>query len=105
MNENLAEQINTIIDFSVTAFLYVYMICCFALVKLLIKQRGTFFQWCYALGALSFCGWVIWATPLKTLLIASIFVISGVPFYLYKRNQFKNKSEENACSLVAEGVA
>ncbi len=103
MNENLAQQINTIIDFSVTAFLYVYMICCFALVKLLFKQKGTFFQWCYALGALGFCGWVIWATPLKTLLIASVFVISGVPFYLYQRYK-KNESNNAEMNAALEGA-
>lgn len=105
MNENLAQQINTIIDFSVTAFLFVYMICTLALVKLLFKQKGTFFQWIYALGALSFCGWVIWATPIKTLLIASLFVISGVPFYLYQRFKKSETDNANMDEIALEGTA
>ncbi|MBS0286496.1 MAG: amino acid permease [Proteobacteria bacterium] len=99
MNESLTQSINIIIDYSVTAFLFVYMICTLALLKLLFQQKGSFLQWTYTLGALSFCGWIIYETPLKTILVSSAFVLSGIPFYFYQRKQ-KNLHHSNYAPLL-----
>ncbi len=90
-NENLSQQINTIIDFSVTAFLFVYFICCLVYLKILLQQKNkaSFWQWLSVLLALAFCGWVITATPLKTVAISSLFVLSGLPIYLVYRQKIK----------------
>lgn len=87
MSDSLAQQINAIIDFSVAAFLFVYAICCLAYVKLLWQERNktSLWQWLYGVGALAFCVVVIVATPMKTLLFSSLFVVSGVPIYYYRR--------------------
>ncbi len=89
LNENIAQQINTIIDFSVICFLFVYVICCGSLLKLLAKQQSKDWKiWLYSLCALSFCAWVISATPLKTIAVASLFVLSGIPIYFMQRRKF-----------------
>ncbi|MFI4937528.1 MAG: APC family permease [Candidatus Berkiellales bacterium] len=89
LDEHLAKQINMIIDFSVTAFVFVYLLCCLSFLKLLYQQKLNALkrEWIYGLTALSFCGWVIASTPLKTLLIAGLFVASGIPIYWLQRRK------------------
>lgn len=88
MSDSLAEQVNAIIDFSVAAFLFVYAICCLALVKILWQnqQGSSIWQWVYSVGGLLFCVVVIVATPITTLLFSSVFVLSGLPIYWHRRN-------------------
>lgn len=91
LNENLAQQINSVIDYSVTAFLFVYGMCCLAFLKQLWQQKDKvpFIHWAYGLLALGFCVWVISATPAKTLLTAGAFVALGIPLYVYQKNRFQ----------------
>ncbi|RZI46751.1 APC family permease [Candidatus Finniella inopinata] len=87
-SHSLNHQITAIIDFSVVAFLFVYLMCGLAHVKVLRKQACcSVYKWVYTCVAIGFCLWVLYETPLKTLIIASLFVISGVPAYAlwYKR--------------------
>lgn len=92
LNHNLATQINTIIDISVTAFLFVYLISVCSLIKILLKQsepiRMT--QWLYIIGAFVFCGWTISMASWTTLAIASLFIVSGVPVYIWQKRVQKN---------------
>lgn len=90
---SLGQQITAIIDFSVVAFLFVYLMCCLAYIKTLNQQgQQPLYVWVYTAVALGFCGWVLFETPLRTIAIASLFTISGMPAYLlwYKR-QTKNR--------------
>ena len=90
-SDSLAKQIIAIIDFSVVAFLFVYLICSVGFLKLFMQQqaRVAIRYWIIGLMAIGFCGWVIYETPLKTLGIASLFVLSGLPVYLlwYRRKK------------------
>lgn len=83
----LASQINVIIDVSATTFLFVYGMCCLAFFKYLIQQKHDFFSLlllcCYGGVALSFCAWVLLSTSLYTLAMASLFILSGIPFFLW----------------------
>lgn len=85
VHENIATQLRTIIDFSVIAFLFVYAICCASFFKLLFARnhRASLIipRLIYGMFALGFCAWVIYDTPLSTLGIASLFTLSGLPFY------------------------
>ncbi len=81
MNNNIAKQLTDIIDFSVVAFLFVYMICVLAYLKTLIKEKAKYYHWIYALGALFFCSWIIYQTPLLTIGTSLIFTLSGLPVY------------------------
>lgn len=83
MNVNIAQQITNIIDFSVVAFVFVYMMCVLAYCKLLITQRMPWYHWSYTGGALLFCGWIILQTSAMTLGIAALFVLSGIPVYWF----------------------
>jgi len=85
-SQSLASQVLTIIDFSVTAFLFVYGICCLAFFKLLLQKNerglGLLRSLIYGCIAFAFCAWVIYETSLYTILVASLFTLSGVPLYL-----------------------
>lgn len=86
-NKNLATQINTIIDFSVTAFLFVYLSCAIAFLKLKIQEKSlSLFQALYGGLSILFCGWVIYETPILTLLLATLFVFSGLPMYFLRKH-------------------
>jgi APA family basic amino acid/polyamine antiporter len=84
-NENMVEQIINIIDYSVPVFLFVYLICGFAAVRLFIQKRLkiNLFQWLSILISIVFCFWAIYETPAQSLVIASLFVLSGLPIYLF----------------------
>lgn len=83
MNINIAQQITAIIDFSVVAFLFVYLICVLAYMKLLFQSQGSWYHWLYSLAAALFCLWVISQTSIVTLSIAALFVVSGLPMYWF----------------------
>jgi len=86
-NQSLASQVLTIIDFSVTSFLFVYALSCLAFFKILLQRKEALSEkigsFIYGIVALLFCCWVIYETPLNTILIASLFTLSGVLPYIY----------------------
>lgn len=90
-HESLMEKINTIIDLSVVSFLFVYIICCLAYLKLLHHEQKnpTLWQWLCGIVSFGFCGWIITSTPASTLVLSSLFVLSGVPFYIFGRKNLK----------------
>lgn len=92
-SENISKQIVSIIDFSVTAFLFVYLVCSFAhIAQIKSTERFKLVHYLYGFVAISFCLWIIFETPMQTLAIASLFVISGLPVYLlWYRPQAKNR--------------
>ena len=81
-NDNFAARINSIIDISVTSFLFVYLICSIGFLKIMLKGERVN-PWLFLVGLIAavFCSWVIYETQLKTLLIASLFTVSGLPLY------------------------
>lgn len=83
MNANIAQQITSIVDFSVVAFLFVYLMCVLAYFKVLLTQKLAWYHWLYSLGALVFCTWIISQTPVLTLGVSSLFIVSGVPVYWF----------------------
>ncbi|AAW70636.1 amino acid permease [Wolbachia endosymbiont of Brugia malayi] len=81
-NNNFAQQITSIIDFSVVSFLFVYLACSLAFLKVVIKERN-YHKLLTGSIATTFCCWVILETSINTLLIASLFTTSGIPLYLF----------------------
>lgn len=83
-NENLVAQINTIIDFSVTAFLFVYLLCVLSFFKHVRKfsENSILYKVCALISA-AFCFWVIMETSWYTIAIASLFSATGIPVYFY----------------------
>lgn len=95
MDTSWSKQVNSIIDFSVTSFLFVYTICCLALIKILLKrdEKGKKAEqghkklvW-VSLFALLFCLAVIFTTSMPILLFSLIFPLSGLPIYLFWRKK------------------
>lgn len=84
-NNNFAEQITQIIDFSVIAFLFVYLICSLAFLKVIFSSKENFSYYYLLISIISiiFCAWVIYETPVKTLIIASSFTVAGIPLYYF----------------------
>lgn len=84
---SLASSINFIIDVSGTTFLFVYALCCLAFFKCLTKQTLSQASLLFCIGygtvALGFCVWVLYFTPLSTLMTASLFALSGIPFFIW----------------------
>jgi len=76
-NEDLSSQIEYIIEFSVKSFLLVYSICCLAYLKFSIKIRN-FKKMLLAIVALTFCGLMIFESSLESILIATLFTVSGI---------------------------
>jgi APA family basic amino acid/polyamine antiporter len=83
--ENLAKQVSLLIDFSVIAFLFVYAVCCFAFIKVSLQNKKNFSLWekIYGSTATLFCFWVLYEASLKTILMASLFIVTGIPMYLF----------------------
>jgi APA family basic amino acid/polyamine antiporter len=81
MNQNISHQITSIIDISVIAFLYVYLVCVLAFLKRLWVEKAGFLHWIYSIIALVFCSWTIYQTDIKTVLTSAIFTLSGLPLY------------------------
>lgn len=90
-DNNMAKQITNIIDFSVVAFLFVYIICTVAHLRVLAKEPAPLYRWFYTLAALGFCLWIVYETPKSTIGTSTLFVLSGLPVYLfwYRKNKLK----------------
>ncbi len=90
MDTDLIHQVNTVIDISVTAFLFVYLLCTLSYWKLFLK-RGSWLsdkKGC-VLGttALVFCVWALWSSGLKMVSLASLITLSGWPVYYWQRKR------------------
>ena len=84
--QTLAKQITMIIDISVIVFLFVYLTCALASLKLALQSDKKLppHQWVAIFLAIIFCCGIILKTSLKDLLISSLFILSGIPVYLFK---------------------
>lgn len=90
-NDNLSQQITLIIDFSVKTFLFVYLACCLAFLKLILREKNIKK---IILGIFSsvFCIIMILESSLESLVIASLFTFSGIFFYPFiKKNKIVSK--------------
>ena len=82
-NKSLAGQIASIVDFSVTSFLFIYMLCSLVSFIILIKEKGKIISILNSFFAMMFCIWVISQTSPYTLMISSLFTLSGIPLYFF----------------------
>jgi APA family basic amino acid/polyamine antiporter len=81
-NKNIAAQVTSVIDFSVTSFLFIYVLC--SIVNLILSwQEKKICSIIISLIAVIFCGWVIFETSFTTIMISSLFTLSGIPIYLF----------------------
>lgn len=93
---NMPFQIEEIIDFSVIAFLFIYLISCLALLKLNFdKSHRLTSAWVYGVAGTLFCIWILFQTGTKTLLFAFIFVLTGAPIYFLKNKKNRRLNIES----------
>lgn len=107
-SESLVTQINTIIDFSVTAFLYIYLACVASFFKIHFRtqEKWSLPYLCAGLIGAIFCIWVLLETPWHVLFIATLFVLSGLPLYLWQNRCSKEKrAEKKILNLSNENEA
>lgn len=91
-NDNIADQIKSIIDISVTSFLFVYLICSFALIKITrFRKDSKRLSDVLAIVACLFCAWVIYETPIKILILSMLFTLSGAFIYFFSPKKFQTK--------------
>lgn len=90
-NENTAQQLNYIIDLSVLSFLYVYVCCCLAQLKALLKEpvlkKSAFFV---VITALLFCLWIIAKTNISSVLTSFMFTLFGLPLFFARYRKVCN---------------
>lgn len=81
-DKNIASQVAAVIDFSVTSFLFIYILC--SVVNLIISYReGKYRAVIVSIIAILFSGWIISETSINTIMISSLFTLSGIPIYLF----------------------
>lgn len=91
LTPNILHQLNMIIDLSVSIFLFIYMACGLAFLKMLFKKEISSekpkLYGIIAILACLFCVWILAFTSWKNLLLCSLFVISGLPIYLWRKKK------------------
>lgn len=89
LTPNILEQLNSIIDISVTTFLFIYLACAIAFIKIILKEgfRKPKLYLAIAGGAICFCLWVLAFVPISHLFLCSLFVFSGIPIYFWQKNR------------------
>lgn len=91
-SQSLSAQINTIIDFSVTAFLFVYLACIAAFFKISYREKALMKSLIYVIAGVvgaGFCLWILFETSWHVIAIASLFSLSGIPVFLSLRDRGK----------------
>lgn len=82
-NEDMAGQITSVIDFSVTSFLFIYLLCAIANLVFSWRESSGFVSITASIIAIVFCFWIISETTLRTHIISALFTLSGLPLYLF----------------------
>ncbi|MDM8335404.1 APC family permease [Wolbachia pipientis] len=91
-NTNFAEQATSIIEASVVSFLFIYLVCSLAFIKVTMQEKNHYKSLIGSVAVL-FCCWITYETPISTLLISSLFPLSGTLIYLlWYRNSTKQSS-------------
>lgn len=86
--QGLLTQLNTFIDISVIIFIFIYLACTFAYLKITKKSKAGFLFKIIAILAIIFCIWILMFVSLKNLLLCSFFILSAVPVYILQRKNF-----------------
>jgi len=94
-NSNLVNQVQTIIQISVTAFVFVYAMAVLAFLVCLFRD-GKKWYGLDCIGtyiAMAFCISILFISSWSSLAIATLFVASGLPFYYLSRHSSVTASD------------
>lgn len=88
LNKDLIAQVNLIIDVSVTAFLFVYVLSVLSYIRLFWRNHEArtlnVGDLLLGTGALIFCGWALYSSGVEMVAFASLIPLTGLPIYLWK---------------------
>ncbi|NSM56480.1 amino acid permease [Wolbachia endosymbiont of Atemnus politus] len=87
-SKSFAKQVTSIIDVAVVSYLFVYLACSFAFLKVIIQEKN-YYKFLIGGVAVFFCCWIIYETPINTLLMSSLFPLSGTLIYLFWYHKLK----------------
>ena len=84
LTPNILTQLNAIIDVSVTTFVFIYLFCALAYIKIRTQSKVYLIV---ALLASGFCVWILLFTSWQNLLLCSLFVLTGLPVYMWQKRK------------------
>lgn len=102
LNDSLIEQVNFIIEISVTAFLFIYSLSVLSYLKLFwwdSTDRLNFRGKVIGVLAFIFCGWTLYSSGLQMVALASLIPITGLPLYYWKRRKLVEDISANPASI------
>lgn len=86
---SIAKQVIQIIDFSVVSFLAIYLVSSISLLKISYKQKDSFHMVISSFSAI-FCLWIIFNSDAISILVSSLFTISGIFVYPTIKQQIES---------------
>jgi len=88
LTKDIWARLNSIIDISVITFLFIYLFCALAYVKILAKSPAkSYLYWAIAILGAGFCVWILLFISLQNLFFCSLFVLSGIPVYMLQKKR------------------
>ncbi len=91
LNQDLITQVTLIIDVSVTAFLFVYVLSVLSYLKLFWKNtlsgKINLQNIFIGTGGMLFCAWALYSSGIKMVGLASLITLTGLPVYLWKHKK------------------
>jgi basic amino acid/polyamine antiporter, APA family len=89
LQQDRMTQINSIIDVSVTAFLFIYTLSTLSYLRLFWKkeQKKKTATLILGIASLTFCSWALYASGIKMVALAMCIPLSGLPLYLWKKRE------------------
>jgi APA family basic amino acid/polyamine antiporter len=86
------DGLSSLVDLLVSIFLFVYVACCLAYIKIFRRKKGK--SCLLAWFAIAFCMFVIIPDFLKSIITLAVFIIVGIPVFIYnERLKRKTKAE------------
>lgn len=104
LSNSLIEQVNFIVEMSVTAFLFIYLLSVFSYLKLFwwdSTDHLSFTGKIVGVSALVFCCWTLYSSGLPMVAMASLVPITGVPLYYWNRRKLMSVSASTTLTLDA----
>ncbi len=99
LDKNLVNQVNQIIDISVTAFLFIYLLSTLSYLKLCLISGKTnklnMAELIIGIAALLFCLWALWASGIKMVSFALLLSLTGLPIYWWQKKGVRRQPVMN----------
>ena len=95
LTPNILTQLSKIVDLSVSTFLFIYLACAIAFLKILFQDKSKKHYLWYTITILAslFCIWVLCFTSFFNLLLCSLFFVTGIPVYFWQKSKLNRKDQ------------